>query len=136
MNPREVARAARRSIEIANDRLRRGEALLVFAEGARSRTRGMQQMLAGVSRYLDEPDTWVLPMGITGTEELFPIGDDTIHPVPSVVRAGSLLSADELRETAGGNRQVMVDQIGGAIASLLPPRYRGTYAEVEFRTCG
>ena len=47
MNPREVARAARRSIEIANDRLRRGETLLVFAEGARSRTRGMQQMLAG-----------------------------------------------------------------------------------------
>ena len=92
MNPREVARAARRSIEIANDRLRRGETLLVFAEGARSRTRGMQQMLAGVSRYLDEPDTWVLPMGITGTEQLFPIGEDTIHPVPSVVRAGPLLS--------------------------------------------
>jgi 1-acyl-sn-glycerol-3-phosphate acyltransferase len=129
MNPREVARAARRSIEIANDRLRRGETLLVFAEGARSRTRGMQQMLAGVSRYLDEPDTWVLPMGITGTEELFPIGEDTIHPVPSVVRAGPLVSADELRETAGGNRQVMIDNIGGAIASLLPPEYRGTYAE-------
>ena len=89
----------------------------------------MQQMLAAVSRYLDEPDTWVLPMGITGTEELFPIGEDTIHPVPSVVRVGPLLSADGLRETAGGNRQVMVDQIGGAIASLLPPEYRGTYAD-------
>ena len=129
MNPREVARAARRSIEIANDRLRRGETLLVFAEGSRSRTRGMQQMLAGVSRYLDEPDTWVLPMAITGTEELFPIGEDTIHPVPSVVHAGALISADELRVVSGGNRQVLMDQVGTAIASLLPPDYRGTYAE-------
>jgi 1-acyl-sn-glycerol-3-phosphate acyltransferase len=129
MNPREVARAARRSIEIANDRLRRGETLLVFAEGARSRTRGMQQMLAGVSRYLDEPDTWVLPMAITGTEELFPIGEDTIHPVPSVVCAGALISADELRVVSGGNRQLLMDQIGTAIAALLPTDYRGTYAE-------
>jgi 1-acyl-sn-glycerol-3-phosphate acyltransferase len=129
MNPREVARAARRSIEIANDRLRRGEALLVFAEGSRSRTRGMQQMLAGVSRYLDEPDTWVLPMAITGTEELFPIGEDTIHPVPSVVRAGPPISADELRDATDGNRQLMIDRVGTAIASLLPPEYRGTYAQ-------
>jgi 1-acyl-sn-glycerol-3-phosphate acyltransferase len=128
MNPREVARAARRSIEIANDRLRRGETLLVFAEGSRSRTLGMQQMLAGASRYLDEPETWVLPLAITGTEQLFPIGEDTIHPVPSVVRAGPPISADELRETTGDNRQLMMDQVGTAIASLLPPEYRGAYS--------
>jgi 1-acyl-sn-glycerol-3-phosphate acyltransferase len=131
MNLREVARAARRSIEIANDRLRRGEALLVFAEGSRSRTLGMQQMLAGVSRYLDEPDTWILPMAITGTEQLFPIGEDTIHPFPCVVRAGPPIAADELREATGGNRQVMLDQVGSAIASLLPLEYRGTYAETS-----
>ena len=128
MNPREVARAARRSIEIANERLRVGDALLVFAEGSRSRTRGMQQMLAAVSRYLDEPDTWVLPMGITGTEELFPIGEDTIHPVPIVVRVGAPMPADALRETIDGNRQLMMDHVGRAIAALLPPDYRGTYA--------
>ena len=110
MNPREVARAARRTIEIANERLRAGDALLVFAEGSRSRTRGMQQMLAGVSRYLDEPDTWVLPMGITGTEELFPIGEDTIHPFPTIVRAGAPISVDALRDTTDGNRQLMMDQ--------------------------
>jgi len=128
MNPREVARAARRTIEIANERLRAGEALLVFAEGSRSRTRGMQQMLAGVSRYLDEPDTWVLPMGITGTEELFPIGEDTIHPFQTIVRVGAPISADRLRDTTEGNRQLMMDHVGTAIASLLPADYRGTYA--------
>ncbi|MBA3271297.1 MAG: 1-acyl-sn-glycerol-3-phosphate acyltransferase, partial [Acidobacteria bacterium] len=38
MNPREVARAARKSIDIAHERLRMGDALLVFAEGTRSRS--------------------------------------------------------------------------------------------------
>ena len=65
-----------------------GEALLVFAEGARSRTRGMQEMLPGASRYLEGPDTWVLPVGIIGTEALFPIGEDTLHTVRIVARAG------------------------------------------------
>ena len=74
MNPREVARAARRSIEAAHERLRAGDALLVFAEGTRSRTYGLQPMLAGATRYLDGPDTYVLPVGITGTEALFPGG--------------------------------------------------------------
>ena len=37
-------------------------------------------LLIGVTHYLDEPDTWVVPTGITGTEDLFPIGDETLHP--------------------------------------------------------
>src|SRR6185436_12383803 len=73
MNPREVARVARHVIDLSHERLRLGDALLVFAEGTRSRTSGMQPMLAGATRYLDGPEAWVLPVGITGTEELFPI---------------------------------------------------------------
>ena len=68
-------------------------------------------------------------MAITGTEELFPIGEDTIHPFPSVVQAGAPIPADELRDATDGNRQLMMDRIGAAIASLLPPEYRGTYAD-------
>ena len=74
MPPRDVARAARRSIEIARERLRQGAVLLVFSEGTRSRTGGMQRMLVGATRYIEEPDTWVLPMGIAGTDALFPVG--------------------------------------------------------------
>ena len=73
MNPRDVARAARRAIEIAQERLSLGEALLIFAEGSRSRTAQMQQFLPGTARYLELPGTWVLPIGIAGTEKLFPI---------------------------------------------------------------
>jgi 1-acyl-sn-glycerol-3-phosphate acyltransferase len=128
MNAREVARAARRSIEIAHERLRAGDALLVFAEGTRSRTNELQPLLPAVTRYLDLPGTVVLPVAITGTEVLFPIGDDTLHPVRAVVRVGPPIDAASLRERAGGDRRLMVDALGQSIAALLPPDYRGAYA--------
>jgi 1-acyl-sn-glycerol-3-phosphate acyltransferase len=127
MDPREVARAARRSIEIAHERLRLGDVLLVFGEGTRSRTRGMQQMLAGVTRYFEVPGTMVLPVGIVGTEALFPIDDDALHPVRVEVRVGRPIPADEIRERCAGDRQAMMDDIGRSIAALLPPEYRGAY---------
>jgi 1-acyl-sn-glycerol-3-phosphate acyltransferase len=127
MDPREVARAARRSIEIAHERLQHGDVLLVFGEGTRSRTRGMQPMLAGVTRYLDVADTTVLPVGIVGTEELFPIDDDALHPVRVEVRVGQPIPAQEIRERCGGDRQGMMDDIGRAVAALLPSEYRGAY---------
>ena len=120
MNARDVARAARRSIDIAHERLRLGDALLVFAEGTRSRTSGLQQMLTGVTRYLDCPGTCVLPVGITGTEALFPIGDDTLHPVKAVTRVGRPIPASALRERTGRDRhnraghRVRVSRQGGA----------------------
>jgi 1-acyl-sn-glycerol-3-phosphate acyltransferase len=129
MNPREVARAARRSIDIAHERLRLGDALLVFAEGTRSRTNDLQPMLTGVTRYLEHPGTCVLPVGITGTEVLFPIGDDTLHPVKAVTRVGRPIQASALRERTGRDRRLMMDGVGLAIAEMLPPEYRGAYAD-------
>jgi 1-acyl-sn-glycerol-3-phosphate acyltransferase len=127
MDPREVARAARRSIDIAHDRLRRGDAMLVFGEGTRSRTCEMQPMLPAVTRYLEIPGTLMLPVGIVGTEALFPIGEDALHPVRVEVRIGRPMNADEIRERAGGDRREMMDSVGRAVAALLPPKYRGQY---------
>ena len=128
MNAREVARAARQSIDIAHERLFRGDALLVFVEGTRSRTRGMQQTLTAVTRYFDFPDVWVLPVGITGTEEMFPIGEDGLHPVQAIATVGPPIEARELHEGSDGDRRLMMDEVGAKIAALLPPDYRGTYS--------
>jgi 1-acyl-sn-glycerol-3-phosphate acyltransferase len=127
MHPREVARAARRSIDAAHERLRAGDALLVFAEGTRSRTYGLQPMLAGATRYLDEPRSWILPVGITGTEALFPVGGETLHSVQTVARIGRPIEAGILRERAGEDRRLMMDTIGLAIAELLPEEFQGAY---------
>jgi 1-acyl-sn-glycerol-3-phosphate acyltransferase len=129
MSAREVARGARRSIDAARHRLTQGDVLLVFAEGSRSRNRAMQPMLTGVTRYLDVPGTWILPAGIVGTDSLFPVGEDALHPVRAVVAIGRPFRASALAAQAHGDRRLMMDVVGLAIAALLPPSYRGVYGD-------
>jgi 1-acyl-sn-glycerol-3-phosphate acyltransferase len=128
MNARQVALAARRVIQIAHERLRLGEALLVFAEGTRSRSGEMQRLLPGVARYLDSPGTSILPVGIAGSEALFPIDEGSLNPVRLQVSIGAPIEADALRARCGGSRQRIMDAIGVAIAANLPRQYRGAYA--------
>ena len=127
MNPRDVARAARRAIQIAQERLSLGEALLIFAEGSRSRTAQMQQFLSGTARYLELPGTWVLPIGVAGTEKLFPIDGAGLHAVPITMSIGEPMLASDLRERFRRDRRLTIDCVGRAVATLLPPQYRGVY---------
>lgn len=129
LSAREVARAARRAIEVARDRLAAGDALLLFGEGTRSRSGGLQPMLPGVARYLDVPGTWVLPVGLSGPEMLFPVEHDTLRPSKVVVHLGAPIRADLLIAAASADRRVIMDAIGLAVAELVPPEYRGVYAE-------
>ena len=128
LSAREVARAARESIEVALARLAGGDALLLFGEGSRSRSGAMQAILPGVARYLGAPGACVLPLGLTGPETLFPVSGAALHSARVVARLGRPLSAAALLGRAGGNRRIVVDAIGLAVAELLPPAYRGFYA--------
>ena len=128
MSVRDVARAARQSIDAAFARLRAGDAVLVFPEGTRTRNREMGEFLAGVSRYLDQPGTIVLPVALTGTEEFFPIGAESVQRVRVVASIGAPIDATALSESVGGDRQQVMDRIGRAIAAMLPPEYQGAYA--------
>lgn len=87
----------------------------------------MQRLLPGAARYLELPDTWVVPMALTGTDHLFPLNEDSLNPVRLTLRIGTPLSAAELERTAGGDRQRLMDAVGYAIAQQLEPEYRGFY---------
>jgi 1-acyl-sn-glycerol-3-phosphate acyltransferase len=126
---REVARAARQAIDAAYGRLDAGDALLLFAEGTRSRTGAMRPMLPGASRYLERPGTCVIPVALAGSETLFPIGAATVRPARATIRLGIPLRADALMAAAGGSRKLAIDAIAVAIADLLPDSYRGAYAD-------
>lgn len=131
LNAREVARASRRSIDVARGRLQEGDALLLFAEGTRSRTGGMQSMLAGAARYLDVPGTWVLPAGLAGPEALFPIEVSTLRPTRVTLQLGHPMRASAMVGGAAGNRRMIMDAIGLAVAEVLPPAYRGVYRDAD-----
>jgi len=126
---REVARSARRAIEIAADRVAGGDALVLFGEGTRSRSAQMQRMLAGVARYLEVPGAWVLPVGLTGSELLFPIGDVTVRPARLDVTIGTPMRTDPLLPLVMRHRQTAMDLVGLTIAELIPSAYRGVYQD-------
>jgi len=126
---REVARSARHAIEIAAGRLASGDALVLFGEGTRSRSAQMQRMLAGVGRYLEVPRAWVLPVGLTGSELLFPIGDVTVRPARVDLRIGLPMRTDALLPLVKRHRQTAMDLVGLAIAELIPHSYRGVYED-------
>ncbi|HVU00743.1 MAG TPA: 1-acyl-sn-glycerol-3-phosphate acyltransferase [Polyangiaceae bacterium] len=130
MNVRDVAKVARETIALACQRERAGDALLVFVEGTRSRTHGMQKALAAVTRYFDVESLHLVPVGIAGTEHLVPVDDERLHRALVQVRLGKPAPAKALLDAAGrGNRRGVMDAIGVAIADLLPESYRGEYAE-------
>jgi 1-acyl-sn-glycerol-3-phosphate acyltransferase len=129
LSARQVALAARQSIDVAIGRLRRGDALVLFGEGTRSRTGEMQPMLAGVARYLEVPDTWVLPVGLTGSEALFPVDTPAPRPARVAAQLGRPFKARTLLDRAAGDRRLVMDAIGIAIAEALPREYRGVYGD-------
>ncbi len=131
LNVREVARAARHAIDAARQRLQAGDALLLFGEGRRSRTAAMQPMLAGAARYLELVDVWVLPVGLEGPEALFPLDEATLRPARITMRVGRPFRAVHLLAHAHGDRRIVMDAVGLAIAELLSPPYRGAYADAN-----
>jgi 1-acyl-sn-glycerol-3-phosphate acyltransferase len=129
MNSKDVARFALDAFKVVDERRRAGDILLVFVEGTRSRTARMQRALAAVARYVENADTILVPIGVSGPERLFPVGEERVHQAKVTVRIGPPGSAAELIQGADGKRQLMMDAVGCAIAELLPPEYRGVYAE-------
>jgi 1-acyl-sn-glycerol-3-phosphate acyltransferase len=129
MSPRDVARVALEAIAIARTRQAAGDVLLLFVEGTRSRTGGMQRALPAVARYFDSPGTLLVPVGIVGSEALVPVGDEHLQRGDVSITLGAPVRSEVLFEAAEGNRRLVVDAIGIAIAALLPPAYRGEYGQ-------
>jgi hypothetical protein len=110
MSARDVAKAGRQTIETAEARLAQGDALLVFPEGTRSRSGEMQRFLPGVSRYFERENVWVLPVGISGTEHLFAIGEQSLGSARITMTIGRAIAVESMRAVTGSDRRAFVDR--------------------------
>ncbi len=114
--------------------LRSGRPLLIAPEGGRSHQLGMRQALPGAAYVIDQASVPVIPVGIVGATDDFL--NNALHGrrpviemrIGQAVQLPPITGKGEQRRLA---RQHNVDLIMQRIAALLPPEYRGVYANLK-----
>lgn len=125
------------AFRLAKRILDEGHALFVFPEGTRSRDGALQVARDGVAVLALRTDATILPIGISGSQRVWPRGQKLPHPGGRVsVRIGrpfrlaDELPADVDRKAA---KRLATDHIMRRIAELLPVDQRGAYGGSDER---
>lgn len=123
------------AFRLASRILEAGWILLVFPEGTRSPTGSLQEAKDGVATLALRTGATVVPIGVNGTDAVWPKGRAFPRPFPrrtATVRVGEpfrvadLVPPDADRRVA---KSLATRAIMGRIAELLEPRHRGVYAD-------
>jgi len=112
-------------------RLRKGGVLVIAPEGTRSRSGTLLEGKQGASYLAAKAGVPVVPVGGIGTEDrLFLTNLKRLRKTPVTVRIGKPFRLPSLpREDREAILQADTIEIMCRIAALLPPEYRGVYAD-------
>jgi 1-acyl-sn-glycerol-3-phosphate acyltransferase len=123
-------RAALASLDIALEVLSRGEAFGIYPEGTRSRDGRLYRGRTGVGHLALTSGAPVVPVGVTGTENLQPVGARLPRLAKVTVRFGAPMSFVECAGVpAGRARREVTDAIMAAIQRLSGQEAAGVYNE-------
>jgi 1-acyl-sn-glycerol-3-phosphate acyltransferase len=118
------------AFRLAQRILDEGHVLMVFPEGTRSPTGGLQEAKDGLALLALRSGAPILPIGVFGTDRFWPRGA-FIHPGGRIgLRVGEafllsdILPAGVDRKTA---KRLATTEIMSRIAAVLPERHRGVY---------
>jgi 1-acyl-sn-glycerol-3-phosphate acyltransferase len=113
------------------DRLKKGEVFVVAPEGTRSPTGALIEARQGAAYIAAKSGLPILPVGVTGTEDRMAKQQlKRLRRMRVRGRVGELYTLPPLpRENRDQALQTYTDEMMCRIAVLLPPEYRGVYAE-------
>lgn len=95
---REDPRSAMKMIIAAIDEVKSGYSIFLFPEGTRSKDGRIGEFKAGSFKIATRTNCWIVPVGISGTPEIFEQHLPAIHPSHVVVRFGKAFRASELSD--------------------------------------
>lgn len=126
---RDDPKAAIASLDTALEVLGRGEAFGLYPEGTRSRDGRLYRGRTGVAHLALTAGVPVVPVGITGTERLQPVGSTFPRIVPISVRFGEPIQVAGRYDgvALGKARRQVTDEIMTAIQALSGQEEAGVY---------
>jgi 1-acyl-sn-glycerol-3-phosphate acyltransferase len=128
---RDDTKAAIASLDTALEVLGRGEAFGIYPEGTRSRDGRLYRGRTGVAHLALTAGCPVVPVGLTGTEQIQPVGSTLPRLASVTVRFGPPIEvAGEYDGVPPGRaRRDLTDRVMAAIGELSGQEEAGTYNE-------
>ena len=126
----------RAALRVAGELVLRGEMLVMFPEGTRSRTGSLGRGYPGSALVALRTGAPLLPVAVTGTEHItwpwiFLKPFSIRHVKVAIGKPFQLPSVEQINsETTAQATEIIMRHI----AALLPPQYRGVYADAEGET--
>ena len=108
--------AARRSVNAAAEAVRSGLHLVVFPEGTRSRDGHLAAFKKGPFFLAEQTRAPIIPVAISGTEQLLRKGSAAIHPGTVTLTYLPLIDPANF-----ATREALMQAVHSAIAHALPP---------------
>jgi len=126
---RDDTRAALASLDIALDVLSQGGAFGIYPEGTRSRDGRLYRGRTGVAHLALTSGAPVVPVGVTGTQDLQPVGSKLPRLAKVTVRFGEPLHFRQQYDSVplGRARREVTDQVMNAIQRLSGQPFAGVY---------
>ncbi len=127
---RSDARAAARSIELAEEHLARGGAFGIYPEGTRSRDGRLHKGRTGVGRLALASGATVVPCALVGTDKAQPVDSRGIRPHRVTVRFAPPVDVAALQAqyTKARLLRAITDEVMDAIAQRSPQERSDDYA--------
>jgi 1-acyl-sn-glycerol-3-phosphate acyltransferase len=117
--------ADRQSLRTAEEQLKAGRILCIFPEGTRSKIHKLGQAHAGMGMIALRSGAPVLPVVIYGSENSF----KKFRPRITIIFGEPMILAPKGKKITREDIDQSTEQVMLRITSMLPPAYRGVYAE-------
>ncbi len=115
----------RQALRAADEQLKKGNVVVLFPEGTRSRTRMMAKGHAGLGMIALRSGVPVIPVAIWGSENLlkkFGARITISYGTPMLLKPkGTKITREDIDNAT--------EEVMRAIAAMMPPEYRGAYGD-------
>ena len=118
LSPRAVAEIAVRTVGVACEQMRSGGLVVLYGEGSRSRDQRLGPFIKGIRKYARLEGCQVVPLALSGTDALMPIGQNQMFTAAASLQIGEAVSVD------GVGPMAAIERAWYHIAEMLPERHQ------------